>query len=280
MQQTLASAATFVGVGIHSGRPGCVRVLPAPAGFGIRFCLGDAEVPAVAESVRPGARCTLLGAASDVTVSTVEHLMAALYGLSVDNARIEVTGPEIPILDGSARLFVEAIQAAGLQVQEAAAPAIRLESPLWLQPGEPSQILALPAEGLTVTVAVDFKRSFLQPEVFSFTLDRSPGLEPRDRFARELAPARTFCFEDEVAAIRAAGLGGGGSIENTIVVSEAGTSTPLRFPNELARHKALDLLGDLALVGGRLNAHVIAVRAGHALHVAMAAAIRKAALSS
>jgi UDP-3-O-[3-hydroxymyristoyl] N-acetylglucosamine deacetylase len=310
MQQTLAAPVTFEGVGIHSGKPGRIRVLPAPEDFGVRFCLGGVEAPALAEAVLTGARCTVLGAPSEPgtgpgvdpgvgaptstrapgTISTVEHLMAALYGLAIDNARIEVEGPEIPILDGSAAPFTHAFLEAGLKPQNAEAPTIRLTAPIWLQPGEPSQILALPADHLTLTVATDFRRPFMPPEVWSYSLapqasdspspfrggGRGEGSTPTD-FARDLAPARTFCFEDEVAAIRAAGLGGGGSIENTIVVSETGTSTPLRFPNELARHKALDLLGDLALVGGRLAAHVIAVRAGHALHVALAAEIRRQA---
>jgi len=130
-------------------------------------------------------------------------------------------------------------------------------------------ILALPADRLIVTAATDFGRKLSGPCVYSFVLDEAAGL-----FASELAPSRTFCFQDEVAALLAAGIGLGGSEENTVVISDTSTSTPLRFADEMTRHKALDLLGDLALVGARLTGHFIALRAGHTLHVAAAAALR------
>jgi UDP-3-O-acyl-N-acetylglucosamine deacetylase len=291
-QQTLAGAVELSGVGIHSGEPGSVRILPAPVNSGLTFVVGRVEIPAAASYVLSTRRCTVLGR-EGAAVSTVEHLLAALYGLGIDNARMEVAGPEIPILDGSAGPFVQEILAAGLQEQDAPARSLTLSRPLWSgaegASADAPSVLALPAEGLTVTVAVDFCRAGVERQVFTLALLAAPsseppgGLEPeelgaasRANFVSELAPARTFCFEDEVAALLAAGHGLGGSLENTLVVSERGTSTPLRYPDELARHKALDLLGDLALVGARLNAHVIALRAGHTLHVAMANAIGKA----
>lgn len=274
-QRTLSAPVEFSGVGIHSGAVGRIRVSAAPANSGITFTVGEVAIPAVAEHVLSTRRCTLLGR-DGVSVSTVEHLLAALYGLGIDNARIEVEGPEIPILDGSAGPFVARFLEAGLQEQAAPARCARLIAPLWLAPEgagpETTSILALPGDGLTVTAAIDFGRPGASRQVFSFRVGDGASLA----FARELAPARTFCFEDEVAAILAAGLGGGGSRENTVIVSADGPATPLRFSDELARHKALDLLGDLALIGARLTGHVIALRAGHTLHVALASEIRKA----
>jgi UDP-3-O-acyl N-acetylglucosamine deacetylase len=282
----------FTGVGIHTGQAGRARVLPAPEDSGLTFRVGDVTIPAIADHVISTRRCTVLGR-DEAKISTVEHLLAALYGLGIDNARIEVEGPEIPILDGSAGPFVERFLAVGIREQAAPARRLRLAAPIWLSaegagPDSPS-VLGLPADDLLLTAGIDFPNPGATRQVFHCRLqiadcrleDISSDLRSAIcnlQFPTDLAPARTFCFEDEVAALLAAGLGGGGSLENTVVVSAAGTSTPLRYPDELARHKALDLLGDLALVGARLAAHVIALRAGHTLHVAMADAIRKAAV--
>jgi UDP-3-O-acyl N-acetylglucosamine deacetylase len=263
-------------VGIHTGQAGHVRVSPAPVDSGVRFLVAGVELPAAPEHVISTQRCTVLGSRDHgVSVSTIEHLMAALYGLGIDNARIDVSGPEIPILDGSALPFVERFLSAGVCSQDAPARWLRLSEPLWVQepaaPGAPSgaSILALPADRLIVTAATDFGRKLSGPCVYSVVLDETAGL-----FASELAPSRTFCFQDEVAALLAVGIGLGGSEENTVVISDTCTSTPLRFADEMTRHKALDLLGDLALVGARLTGHFIALRAGHTLHVAAAQALR------
>jgi UDP-3-O-[3-hydroxymyristoyl] N-acetylglucosamine deacetylase len=302
-QTTLAGPVEYAGVGIHTGEKGRVRVCPAPADYGIRFLVQGEEVPALAEHVVSTQRCTVLGSPHrSVSVATIEHLMAALYGLGIDNARVEVEGPEVPILDGSVLPFVEGLLSVGVRAQDAPVRWLCLAEPIWLRPAEPSQALALPADRLLVTAATDFRRtgddegSPLRGScvyTFAFLTERReggdrrpPGTEHRvparaergegaaATFARELAPARTFCFQEEVAALLKAGIGLGGSVENTVVIADTGTSTPLRFADEMTRHKTLDLLGDLALVGGRLVAHVIAMRAGHTLHVAMASAIR------
>jgi UDP-3-O-[3-hydroxymyristoyl] N-acetylglucosamine deacetylase len=231
-------------------------------------------VPALADNVAPSVRCTRL-AADGAEVLTPEHVLAALFGLRVDNAHLELQGPEVPILDGSALPFAEAIHATGIVTQDAAARTLRLPRPVWAAEGE-RHVLALPAERFALTVATAFGRACAGPAVFhvEFPPDGvdDAAAEP---FLHQLAPARTFCFEDEVAAILAAGLGAGGSLENTLVLSDTGPSRPLRFEDEPIRHKALDLLGDLALLGGRLSAHVIAVKAGHALHTAAAEQIRR-----
>jgi UDP-3-O-[3-hydroxymyristoyl] N-acetylglucosamine deacetylase len=233
-------------------------------------------VPALAENVALSTRCTRL-AADRADVLTPEHLLAALTGLRVDNAHLELEGPEVPILDGSALPFAQAIREAGIVTQAAAARTLRLPRPVWVADGE-RHVLALPAGRLEVTLATDFGRACAGPAVFHLEFPSPPDDEAAsEAFVTQLAPARTFCFEDEVAALLAAGLGAGGSLENTLVLADEGPSRPLRFEDEPIRHKALDLLGDLALLGGRLSAHVIAVKAGHALHTAAAEQIRRIA---
>jgi UDP-3-O-[3-hydroxymyristoyl] N-acetylglucosamine deacetylase len=303
-QQTLRSEAVFAGVGLHTGRNARVLVAPAPADHGVVFVTQGKRIPALAEYVGDTHRCSALVARGAV-VHTVEHLLAALYALGIDNAEIHVEGPELPALDGSALPYAEGLLAAGLRQQERLAREIRLREPVWVQDGG-RHVVAVPDERLRVIAAVDFNRPFAGPQIFCYSLDgpqrsgealeligaasgriaamlpplRQPALEggtPLSVFLDELAPARTFCFEDWIESIRAAGLGTGGSIDNTLVLSDNGTSTPMRFPDELARHKTLDLLGDLALVGARLRACVMAFKAGHALHVAVASRIRRMA---
>lgn len=275
-QRTLGREILLSGVGLHTGREGTLRIGPAAPGEGLVFITGGRRVPARAAHVAPSARCTRLSA-DDAEVLTPEHLLAALYGMRVDNARIELEGPEVPILDGSAHPFCQAVREAEIVTQPAAALLLRLPRSVWVGDGE-RHVLALPSETFTLTVATDFCRPYAGPEVTTFTFPNEEGDDAAaEQFVRELAPARTFCFEDEVPAILAAGLGAGGSLDNALVLGEHGPSRPLRFPNEPVRHKALDLLGDLALLGGRLCAHVIAVKAGHTLHTAAAEQIRRTA---
>lgn len=275
-QRTLGRELLLSGVGLHTGCEGTLWIRPAAPGEGLVFWSQGRRVPALAEHVAPSARCTRL-AADGAEVLTPEHLLAALYGLRVDNAHLELQGPEVPILDGSALPFVDAIRAAGIVTQDEPARIVRLPRPVWAADGE-RHVLALPADRFAITVATAFGRACAGPAVFhqEFPPD-APDETAIEPFVRLLAPARTFCFEDEVAAILAAGLGAGGSLENTLVLSDQGPSRPLRFEDEPIRHKALDLLGDLALLGGRLTAHVIAVKAGHALHTAAAEQIRRIA---
>jgi UDP-3-O-[3-hydroxymyristoyl] N-acetylglucosamine deacetylase len=269
-QRTLGREILFSGVGLHTGREGTLRIRPASPGEGRVFWSQGRRVPALAENVVPSARCTRL-AADGAEVLTPEHVLAALAGLCVDNAHLELQGPEVPILDGSALPFVEAIREAGIRSQDEPARVVRLPRPIWAAEGE-RHVLALPADYFAITLATAFGRACAGPAVFHLEFPPDTAGEP---FIQQLAPARTFCFEDEVAAILAAGLGAGGSLENTLVLSDTGPSRPLRFEDEPIRHKALDLVGDLALLGGRLSAHVIAVKAGHALHTAAAEQIRR-----
>jgi UDP-3-O-[3-hydroxymyristoyl] N-acetylglucosamine deacetylase len=275
-QRTLRREVLLSGIGLHTGQEGTLRIAPAAPGEGLVFFCRGRPVPALVENVAPSARCTRL-VADGAEVLTPEHLLAALYGLRVDNACLALEGPEVPILDGSALPFVQAIREAGIVAQEEAARVLTLPRAVWAAEGE-RHVLALPAEQFAITVATAFGRTCAGPAVLNlqFPLHGADdtAVEP---FLHQLAPARTFCFQDEVAAILAAGLGAGGSLENALVLSDEGPSRPLRFDDEPIRHKALDLMGDLALLGGRLAAHVIAVKAGHALHTAAAEQIRRMA---
>jgi len=303
-QQTLVSEAVFSGVGLHSGHRSHVVVAPAPADFGLVFRAEGKEIPALAEYVGDTTRCSTLVSGNTV-IHTVEHLLAALYALGIDNAEIHIEGDELPAMDGSALPFAEGLLAAGVRQQGRPPREVILREPVWINDGD-RHVLAFPMDRLTVIGNVDFGRPMAGKQSFCFSLEgqqrsvealelvgaasgtiaamlpplRQPALEggtPLSVFLEELAPARTFCFEDWIAPLRDAGLGMGGSIDNTLVLSDHGTSTPMRFPDELARHKTLDLLGDLALVGGRLRACVVAIRGGHTLHVAAAARIRRLA---
>jgi len=306
-QQTLADDVTFSGIGLHTGARVKCRAFPAPADHGIVFLSGTSRIPARLESVVESTRCSALGD-GQTQIATVEHLLAALTGLKIDNALIEVSGPELPALDGSALPFAEGLLTAGTREQDAPARVLTPRAPIWISEGD-RHVVAIPADSLTVAAFVDYGRPLAGPQAFNFSFDAAPKpaavvfadagatvgprwnlalpeiSEPASAltasgtplpFIEQLAPARTFCFEDWIAAIRAAGLGGGGSIENTLVLSDRGTSTPLRFTDELARHKTLDLLGDLTLIGARLNATVVAVKAGHALHLEAAHKLRGA----
>jgi UDP-3-O-[3-hydroxymyristoyl] N-acetylglucosamine deacetylase len=301
-QQTLETEAVFTGVGLHTGKNSHVTVSPAPIDHGLVFVSGRERIPALAEYVGDTQRCTTLGHGPNA-IHTIEHLCSALYALGIDNAEIHVEGPELPALDGSALPFADGLMSAGCRLQPAAPRQIRLSEPIWIEDGD-RHVFAIPMERLTVMAAVDFRRPFAGPQCFCFSLEgpqrsrealelvgaasgtvaallpplRQPAAEggtPLGIFMEELAPARTFCFEDWIPALRAAGLGSGGSLDNTIVLSNNGASSPLRFQDELARHKCLDLLGDLALTGGRLRALVVAIKAGHSLHVAAASRIRR-----
>ena len=266
MQTTLRSSARLRGAGLHSGRPATVVIHPAPFGHGIRFRRSDAgraTVGAVWDAVVPSELCTRL-VGRGVEVSTVEHLMAALAGLGVSDALVELDGPEPPILDGSSLPFVEAIEAAGLREAGRAAPAIEILAPVEVRDGAASARLepagARGAGRLTIDFAIDF------PDAAIGRQHRSLALRP-GAFARELAAARTFCRSSDVDAMRARGLALGGSLGNAVVVDGESVLSPggLRWPDEAVRHKMLDAVGDLALAGAPIHGRYVGRRAGHRL---------------
>jgi len=257
-QRTLATPVEFSGRGLHSGEHVKVRVLPAREDAGVEFVRTDVPdalpIPAHIRFYSNQDRRSRLERGGN-GVDTIEHLLAVCQGLQVDNLRVEMSGAEMPGLDGSAKTLVELFAQAGIVEQGARVKSFRLEEPLFVREG-PATLVALPAEhpGLTV----QYIASFSDPEVEggSYHLELSP-----ESFAREIAPARTFCLASEVPRLQAAGLGKGATRENTVVLGDP--ETVLRMPGEPVRHKLLDLLGDLQLLGAELQAHLIATRSGH-----------------
>jgi UDP-3-O-[3-hydroxymyristoyl] N-acetylglucosamine deacetylase len=262
-QHTLKSPVALSGVGLHTGNPVHVRILPSPPNTGLRFVRTDlrpaVEVPAASRHVADTQLATVLRA-NGADVSTVEHCVATLAGLEIDNAVVEVDGPELPILDGSALPYVESIAAVGLKSQPAPRKALRVEKPLRVQDGEKFCILR-PSSGFSVTYTIDFSGRL--PGTQHFYLEITPNT-----FATELSPARTFGFLEEVEYLRSTGKARGGSLENAVVLHEGRVLNPegLRIPNEFVRHKILDAIGDLALIGTPVLGHLIVHKGGHALH--------------
>lgn len=264
MQHTLRTAVTFKGVGLHSGAPVRMVIRPAAAGYGIWFkrtdiALGDAMIPALYDVVDQTPLCTRLVNAAGVSVSTVEHVMAALSGCGIHNALIEIDGPEVPILDGSAAPFVRGIMARGVQPQLTPVLAYEVLLPVTVTRGEARATLA-PADRLKIEFHIDFADAAIGRQ--SKTLDMGNGT-----FARELCDSRTFCRQADVDAMHENGLALGGTLDNAVVVDGDQVLTPggLRHADEAVRHKMLDALGDLALAGGVLLGHYTGERAGHTL---------------
>lgn len=264
MQTTVKSEFTLRGIGLHSGRAVSVIVRPAPADHGIWFkrtdvVQGCARIPALWSAVERTALCTRLVNADGVSLSTVEHIMAALAGCGIHNALVEVNGPEIPILDGSAKPFVAQILRAGVCRLGAPVAALEILKPVSVQDGLARASL-LPAEGLVLSFEIDFPDAAIGRQARSLNMANGA-------FVRELCDCRTFCREADVERMRANGLALGGSLANAVVVSGASVRNPegLRRRDEPVRHKMLDALGDLALAGAPLLARYEGVRAGHAL---------------
>lgn len=263
--RTLHTPTAVTGIGIHTGATSRVVLHPGPPKTGIVFRAGAARIPALASQVTDTSRCTVLseGAAA---ISTVEHLLSACAGAGISDLIVEVHGPELPIGDGSARLWVDAIGEARLQESSEPLAQPLLTEPVIVVGKGGAFIAAYPSAETTLTAAISFDHPLVGTQVARFD-------QTRDNYAREIAPARTFGFIEEVEALLKSGLALGGSLENAVVVYPDHYSVPLRFPNELARHKLLDLMGDLMLTGfGRLpNADIIAVKPSHRLNVALAA---------
>lgn len=267
-QQTLSAPFELSGVGIHSGENCSIRVRPAPPNHGRVFVAAGRHIPARADYVLTAQRCTTVGDEA-ARVSTVEHLLAALMAAEVDNALIEVTGPEVPILDGSALPFCQAILAAGLACQPAPPRVLRLRKELEYTLSGGS-IRLKPCARFEASVTVEFQD--WREGNREAKLGQKGGLF--SSFCRDAAPARTFAFASEIEALRARGLARGGSLTNALVISPPDSfSSPLRVPGEWAAHKLLDLLGDLALLDARPRFQVAAVRPGHAINTGAALAL-------
>ena len=263
-QNTLKSPVVLEGVGLHSGASVRMVIRPAGAGHGIRFrrsdiALGDALIPARYDAVARTPLCTRIVNAAGAGVSTIEHLMAALAGAGVDNALIEIDGPEVPILDGSSLPFLRAIMAAGLRPLDAPVEAWRVMKPVTVT-RDGARASLLPCDRLRIEFHIDFADGAIGRQ--SRVLDMDNGA-----FARELSDSRTFCRLSDVHQMRRNGLGRGGSLDNAVVVDGDRVLTPggLRHADEPVRHKMLDALGDLALAGAPVLGHYVGERAGHVL---------------
>jgi UDP-3-O-[3-hydroxymyristoyl] N-acetylglucosamine deacetylase len=262
-QHTLAGEVLLAGIGLHTGLPAQVRVLPAAANQGryfVRVDLPDAPtIPATIAAVSQTVLSTEL-AAEGAQVRTVEHLLAALAGMGVDNVRIEVDSAELPLLDGSAQAWVNAITQAGIVSQAESRQYWVLNEPVWLYQGD-AFVAALPASETRFTYGIDFDLPAIGNQWHSWS---TVGDES---FADAIAPARTFGLAHQIEQLRAKGLIKGGSLENALVCDTDGwINPPLRFSNEPARHKLLDLVGDLSLLGVFPQAHFLAYKASHHLH--------------
>jgi len=270
-RHTIAREHELRGIGLHSGAPVRLRLIPAAAETGVVFVrtdAGGASVPADLDFAGPSFYATVLEK-DGVTVSTVEHLMAALVAFEVDDVRVELDGPEIPILDGSARPFVDALLAAGRTQLPVPRQYLTIIRPIEVT-HEEKRIAVYPCAEFRITYAIDFDHAALGYQ------ELTASLWGEGVFAEKLAPARTFTLEREVEALRRLGLARGGSLENAVVVGEQGVlNAALRFPDEFVRHKMLDLTGDLSLLGRPIRGHVVAYRAGHDLHGRLARRIRQ-----
>ncbi|MGE0441905.1 MAG: UDP-3-O-acyl-N-acetylglucosamine deacetylase [Gemmatimonadales bacterium] len=272
-RRTLKAEVTIRGTGLHTGATTRLRCLPAPSGTGVVFrrtdLEGQPEFRATVDAVEATERRTAIGH-GEATVHTVEHLLAAVAALGIDDLTVEIDGPEAPILDGSFAPFLSALESVGVAEQAGDPASFTVTAPFTLTVGQASYVVA-PAKGLRITATIEWPHPLIGRQVGAF--DVTP-----EAFRTELAPARTFGFVAELDGLRAKGLLKGGTPESAVVLSDTESVTgPLRWPDEFVRHKAGDIVGDLALTGGRINAHVVATRPSHEGNVALARMIARTA---
>jgi len=273
-QLTIKNAVELEGIGLHTGAKVKVRLLPAEPNAGISFIRIDlpgkpvikANIANVMESSRRLRRTSL--SCDSVEVHTVEHLLSALSGLMIDNVKIEINGPELPGLDGSALPFVELIKKAGIESQPEQKRSFTVKDPIWLE--ENDTVLAiLPDSEFKISYMLSYDHPLLKSQYVSVVI-------MPETYEREIAPTRTFCLEAEAEELRTRGFGKGASWENTLVVGKDGViKNKLRFDDEFARHKISDLMGDLYLLGMPIKGHVIAVKSGHPLNIRLLQKIRQ-----
>ena len=264
-QHTVRRSVSCTGIGLHSGRKVTMSLRPAAAGTGIRFRRADldgVEIPATVDNVDRLHYATGLSRNAE-TVRTVEHLLAALVGVGVDNVVVDLDQPEVPIMDGSAASFVYLLHEAGLRKLAAPRRYLKVFRPVSLSRGD-KRIALYPSDHFKVSYSISFDHPLLRHMSRTVTVTRAT-------FADEIAPARTFGFLKEVEMLRRKGLALGGSLENAVVLDDTGVlNSRLRFEDEFVRHKILDAIGDLALVGRPVIGHLVAHRGGHGLHTAFA----------
>jgi UDP-3-O-[3-hydroxymyristoyl] N-acetylglucosamine deacetylase/3-hydroxyacyl-[acyl-carrier-protein] dehydratase len=265
-QCTVAADVFMNGLGIHTGEPVSLRVLPAPPDTGVVFVRTDLPhrptIPVTIAQVDVGKSVRRTTLSKDgVEIQTVEHFMASLWGMGIDNAYVEVTNAELPALDGSAIQFLQQLKAVGAVEQPAARRYFSLREPVCVQEHD-ACITVVPDRTLRISYLLSYDHPLLKAQFVSYAADGTASFE------ETIAPARTFCLKEEAQTLKAEGFGKGASVENTLVLGPEGVlDNTLRFEDECARHKILDLVGDLYLLGRRLRAHVIAIKSGHPLNV-------------
>jgi len=265
LQRTVKRESTYSGIGLHTGNITSVTFKPAPPNSGIKFVRSDLPgkpgVEANIKNVISVARGTTLGNGS-FQIQTVEHIMATLCGLGIDNLIVEVNAAEPPVADGSGLPFVETLEKAGLEEQNVEKDYFEITEPVEFSDGD-VHLVVLPSDEFKVSTTIDYKHHILKSQYGSFTITK-------EIFEKEIAPARTYCFEHEIESLKRRGLARGGSLENAVVIGQNGIhNKDLRFPDEFVRHKILDLIGDVYLIGKPLRAHIIAIRCGHAANIAL-----------
>ena len=274
-RKTINTDVSITGIGLHSGIYTTVELHPANVGSGITFVRADLHglrIPALQASTTALDYATTVGR-DDVSVGTVEHLLSAVMACGITDLDIHIDGREVPIVDGSALPFMHLIDAAGVRELDAEVPVLRINEPIEVSDGEKT-IHMKPSNRLMLTYKIDFDHPSIGKQSFHFDYQH-------DNFLKKIAPARTFGFLREVEQLRAAGLARGGSVENCIVLDDrAVMNGPLRFRDEFVRHKILDLLGDLALIGRPIVGEITAHRAGHALHSRFVAKLLEVATST
>ena len=278
LQRTTAKESKIEGIGIHTGKLINLLLKPAKINSGIRFIRTDLAdrpvIPAMLSSftiAEKGLRSTSIGK-GDAQIHTVEHLLATLSGIGIDNLEVEINGPELPGLDGSASGFVKAIKEAGVKEQDAVRKELHIREPIWVEDKD-SMLLILPDVNFKVSYTLDYPTTNFKAQYGHFLINY-------DTYENEIAPSRTFCLEEEVERLRSMGLGKGASLKNTVVVGKQGIiGGKLRFEDEFLRHKVLDLIGDLYLLGRQIRGHVIAIKSGHSLNIELLRKIAKHAES-
>jgi len=266
LQRTIEKEKRLEGVGLHTGKNISLRLLPAEADSGVKFKridLADKPViPALASNLTDASkslRRTSIGTGG-AEIHTIEHLLATLSGMAIDNITIEIDGPELPGLDGSADGFVKAIKEAGIREQDNTRKEFCVREPIWVE-DENSLLVILPDVNFKISYTLDYPTTNFKTQYGHFLINSRT-------YENEIAPSRTFCLEEEVERLRSLGLGKGASLDNTVVVGKEGIiSGKLRFEDEFLRHKILDIIGDLYLLGYQIRGHVIAIKSGHMLNI-------------
>jgi len=269
-QATIEKPMRLSGIGLHSGELTTLRFIPADENTGVVFrridLPGTPEIPAHVTSVVNTQRSTTIGS-GNAYVQTVEHILATLQCLEIDNVIIEVDAPETPLTDGSGKQFIEAIRSAGRVEQNAESDFIKISEPIAID-ADGMTLCIIPSDKYQISYTMNYKHPVVGTQFHSFTIDR-------DTFINEIGPARTFATYDELEQLLKNGLIKGGSLDNAVVVTDQAilSKEGLRYKDEFVRHKIMDIIGDLSLVGKRLHAHVVSLRSGHTFNVKLAQAI-------